>query len=316
MNNNNLNMFVQISPKSITGQLLFVLLTLIVVALLITGVVVLIQMARQCLEHTGYYEPFAPSAVPENYASQLQERIQQVKQANLDLDAGIEIFTENTQNTCEVYTQIEDMYVENKGTPQSESEYQLPKDALNKLLERRRHSAKKQFQDSRTLFGQSRNAPVHECFANPTPESSLEDELRNEVTMLVTKRNNLVECGIGKKYMSLESLISFNTTHISNTAKDIANATKPAAVVEGYETPNNNAALMCDMKETKTDKQVNKLQDEIQALSGTELLNRAATEIQNAAGFLNVLQAQKSVVGKQMETMEEMKQSASQLNNL
>jgi hypothetical protein len=315
--NNNFN-FQNISSTNIGSQILFLFLTLFIVALLITGIVYLVKLAQQCLEYTGYYETFT-NPQPGQYGKQLQDQINKVKQLNMNLDDSVEIFTENIQNTCEVHKEIEDMFIENNATPKSDGEYQLPKDKLDNLLERRRLSAKKQFSESRNIFGKSRNAPVYECFTNPKSGpsvSELEDELRMELSLLVTKTLTILHGDIGKKYGSLDSLIAFNSKNITKSAREIA-APKKENVVEGYEAPCNNAKVDCKCKpdeETKKDDLVNIAIKDINKMSGEDLLSRGRSEINVAELILKTIQTQQTAVNQQVKTMEELKKSAAQMN--
>ena len=194
--NNNINNAIDIiKQESVGGKLLFMLLTLFAVGLLITGVVYLIKLAQQCLEAQGYYEPFASSA-NETYKNNLVERIQKIKKLNAVLDDSIDTFNDNVQDSCEVYAQVEDIYVGNNSSPASEEEYNLPKAELDSRLARRKQSAKKRFQDARGIYGASINTPVYECFTNPDSSiSELEDELRTELEELETKIHS-VEIGV------------------------------------------------------------------------------------------------------------------------
>lgn len=317
MNNNNFNVLGNLSSNSVGGQLISIFLTMIAVALLLAGLVYIIHIAQRCVTtRTGYYEPFESPpklSIPDDYAKKLQEQIAQIRQLNAELDNSIDVFSENIQNSCEVYSQVEDMFVENSGTPQSDIEYQLPKENLNKLLERRRAGAKKQFAESRTIYGQSRGAPVYECFSNPTPPVSipdLENTLRMELTTLATKMNN-AQCGdVGKKYESIESLLSFNETKIPQGNK------QNKQIVEGYASPNNNASVGCkvDTKEQEADERITKTKNEIQALSGIDLLNRGQVEIRRARQIIDMIQKQQSSVSKQVELVEQLKKSAHEIN--
>ena len=285
-NNNNFNGFDNISSNNIGGQLLFVFLTIAIVALLIAGIVFLIRIAQHGLTNTGFYEPFESpqSAI---YVKQLQDRLEKAKQFNAALDADVDVFNQNIQDTCEIYAQVEDIYVENNSGPQSESEYQLPKDQLDKLLERRRAGTKKRFTDSRANYGEMMGRPVYECFENPqsvsVTVSEIETELVNELNTLERKIQNVKKGTFGKKADSIDTLLKFNERNISNSLKEMNK--EKSRVVEGFV-----------------------------VMTGPALLKKADDLFNAVAQIHGKVDNQQSIIKSQKELVEEMKQTTARVS--
>lgn len=300
-------------PSSIGGQLLFVLLTMIVVALLIAGLVFLIKVAQDCLTNAGYYEPFDTSS-PKTYTNLLEENIKKVQQLNIEFDENIDLFTENTEITCDVYNQVEDIYVENNSGPTSESEYNLPKDKLDKLLKRRRESAKKRFYDARSIFGKSRGGGIYECFTNESEPSipELEDDLRTELILLNTKIMNLQASDLAKKVMPLDTLQKFNAKYIKKTTNDMSE--RKEKVVEGYATSSSNATVKNKEDEQRLQEVQKSIQKSIQSKSGEDLLREAKYTIDMAERIKKLIQDQNKTAKTQMELVEEMKKTTDRIS--
>lgn len=214
MNNN--NNFV--NTNSIKGNLIFIFLTLVAVSLLITGIIYLVKLAQSCLTRTGYYESFT---------NPVESRLQEVKRMNQLLDESIDIFNSNVQDACEIYAQVEEVYVGNNSGPNTQEEYGLPQDELNRRLERRKHAAKKRFIEARTMYGASTNTPVYECFSDQT-----RDELLDEVTDLEMKIKNIESSTVGRKGEELNSLLKFNNRYIKKSLQQMGN--ERARVIEGF----------------------------------------------------------------------------------
>lgn len=312
--NNNNNVINIPKPEGMSGTIAFMLLTMFVVGLLIAGVVYLIKLAQQCLESQGYYEPFASQQQqqPPQQEKEVQDLVSKAKQVNMQLDESIDVFTETVQETCEVYKQVEDIYVENNSGPTSESEYKLPQDKLDKLLARRRESSKKRFKDAKTIFGQQKGT-VYECFANESSVSSLEEDLRMELIMLNQTFFKLLNGDVSKKYSSINSLQEFNSKYLTKTTRDMAK--EKEKVVEGYEAPNNNASVNeAAKKKSKDEEFLEKLQSDFQKLSGKELYNRARSDIAQAENAIKAIKDQNYKTKKQMELVEQMKETTDRLS--
>jgi hypothetical protein len=252
INNNNINIVnIPQSPDSFSGKMLFMLLTMFVVGLLIAGIVYLIKLAQNCLQLQGYYEPFvstaeSTAAATNNYKKNLIERIQTIQQLNTELDNSVDAFNSNIQDTCEVYAQIEDIYVGNNSGPASEEEYNLPKEELDRRLARRKQGAKKRFQETRDMYGSTMNTPVYECFENPAASiPELEDELRSELKELEAKLQNVDSGIIGQNGQRLNSLLKFNNKYIKKSLQEMGN--EKARLLEGFDTDADTLIQRADM---------------------------------------------------------------------
>ena len=297
INNNNNNIINIPKPESLSGTILFMLLTMFVVGLLIAGVIYLIKLAQQCLEAQGYYEPFASSSVAETYKKNLMERIQKIKQLNAVLDDSIDTFNDNVQDTCEVYAQVEDIYVGNNSGPTTEDEYNLPKEELDRRLARRKQSAKKQFKEARIIYGTTLNTPVYECFENPESASvQLEDELRAELQDLETKIQSVHVGSVGQKGDSLNALLKFNNKYIKKSLQEMGN--EKAKLLEGF------AGLLPPSENQP-----------LRALSGAALMRRADMAIIKANGIYGNVTDQHTAVKKQQELVKEITKTTSRVES-
>jgi hypothetical protein len=298
INNNNNNIVNIPSPESVGGQLLFLFLTILAVSLLIAGVVYLITLAQQCLESQGYYEPFVSPGAAETYAKNLKERIQKLKQLNSVLDDSIDTFNDNVQDTCEVYAQVEDIYVGNNSGPTTEDEYSLPKEELDRRLARRKQSAKKRFQEARGIYGTTLNVPVYECFENQetTSVQELEDELRAELQDLETKIQSVHVGSVGQKGDSLNALLKFNNKYIKKSLQEMGN--EKAKLLEGF-------AGVLPPSETPT----------LSTISGAALLKRADMAIIKANGIYGNITGQQNAVKQQQELVKEITNTASRVES-
>ena len=294
-NNNNNNIHIP-NPESISGKIIFMLLTMSVVSLLIAGVIYLIKLAQQCLDAQGYYEPFASPGAAETYTKNLKERIQKIKQLNSILDDSIDTFNENVQDTCEVYAQVEDIYVGNNSGPTSEDEYKLPKDELDRRLTRRKQSAKKRFQEARGIYGTSINTPVYECFENPESVPELEDELRTELQDLETKIQSVHIGSVGQKGDSLNALLKFNNKYIKKSLQEMGN--EKAKLLEGF-------AGLLPPSEDQT----------LHTVSGDALLKRADMAISKANAIYGNITDQQTSVKKQQELVNEITKTTSRIES-
>lgn len=220
MNNYN-NNIIQ-TGSSIVGDIGFIFLTIFAVALLITGLLYLVQVAKNCVWNPEYYEPFADAGI--------NDRLIKVTQLNRALDDAIEIFNDNVQNTCEIYARVEDIYVGNSSSPKDD-EFDLPDTELKARLERRKKAATKRFGDARTLYGKSINSPIYECFVG----SDTEDELRSELLDLETKLQAIQMGDIGMKSSSIDGLLKFNNKYIKKSLEEMGN--ERAKRIEGFSDP-------------------------------------------------------------------------------
>jgi hypothetical protein len=223
MNNYNNNIF-PIPSAAIVGDIGFVFLTLLAVALLITGFAYLVNVAKDCVWNTGYFEPFIDST---KYESAVKERLIKIKQLNSVLDDAIEIFNSNVQDSCEVYARVEDVYVGNNSSPKDD-EFDLPDAELKARLERRKKAAKSRFRDARILYGTSINTPIYECFVGGEADDT-ETELRSELQELETKLQAIQMGDIGMKSNSIDGLLKFNTKYIKKSLEEMG--------VEGFSDP-------------------------------------------------------------------------------
>jgi archaellum component FlaF (FlaF/FlaG flagellin family) len=262
-----------------------------VVGLLIAGIVYLIKLAQNCLEATGYYESFTDTK-QSNYTQELKQRIQKIKELNTVLDASIDTFNDNIQDTCDVYAQVEDIFVGNNSTPNSDYEYNLPKAELDQILERRKQSAKKRFQEAKNIYGTSINTTVYECFTDTSDETipDLEDELLIELRDLETKIHGVEVGSIGQKGNSLNALLKFNNKYIKKSLQQMGN--EKARFIEGFdENP------------------------QLQQLTGSELLIRADKAILKANKIYDEITDQHTSVQKQKELVKEITKAASRIES-
>lgn len=298
INNNNNNVINIPKPEGMSGTIAYMLLTMFVVGLLIAGVVYLIKVAQQCLEAQGYYEPFASPSAAETYKQNLMERIQKIKELNSVLDDSIDTFNDNVQDTCEVYAQVEDIYVGNNSSPASEDEYNLPKEELDRRLARRKQSAKKRFQEARGIYGTSINTPVYECFENPASSSvpELEDELRVELQDLETKIQSVQVGSVGQKGDSLNALLKFNNKYIKKSLQEMGN--EKARLLEGFD------GLLPPSEHPP-----------LQTVSGAALLKRADMAIIKANGIYGSITDQHTTVKQQQELVKEITKTTSRVES-
>jgi hypothetical protein len=296
-NLNNLNKYISLPVYS---NIVYLILVLIGVSLFIAGVIYLIKLAQQCMTHTGYYEPFT-TATKVTYLKELKDRIQKVKDLNEVLDDSIDTFSDNVQDTCEVYAQVEEVYVGNNSAPATEEEYSLPKEELNKRLERRKELAKRRLKEARGLYGASIKTTVYECFDNPStpPEESisdLEDELRSELEDLETKIQSVEIGPIGNKGSELNALIKFNNKYIKKSLEEMGN--ERARLIEGYAAPLPPSEY-----------------PPLQTVSGIALIKRADTAINNANKIVGFVTQQSKTVKMQKELANELTKTSSRLQN-
>jgi hypothetical protein len=298
--NNNINNYIPIPSNSIMGTLFFMLLTMFMVGLFIAGVVHLIDLAQHCLnsQGQGYYEPFASPAAAETYKKELTSRLTKLKQLNQVLDDSIDTFNDNIQDTCEVYAQVEDIYVGNNSGPTSEDEYNLPKDELDRRLARRKKSAQKRFQEARSIYSTTINTPVYECFENPTSQSipDLEDDLRAELEDLETKIQSVEVGTVGQKSDSINALLKFNNKYIKKSLQEMGN--EKARVLEGFGIllpPSMNPPL--------------------QTVSGAALLKRADAAINKANAIYAGITTQQTTVKQQQELVKEITNTTSRIES-
>jgi hypothetical protein len=297
-NGNNATNILQ--PGTLSGTIIFMLLTMFVVGLLITGIIYLINLAQQCLEAKGYYEPFISPSVDESYKKNLTERIHKIKQLNEVLDDSIDTFNDNVQDTCEVYAQVEEIYVGNNSSPVSEDEYSLPKEELTRRLDRRKQSAKKRFQDARGIYSVSINTSVYECFENPDTVTDsipeLEDDLRAELKDLETKIQSVEIGTVGQKGDSLNALLKFNNKYIKKSLQDMGN--EKARIIEGF------AGLLPPSENPP-----------LHTVSGSSLLKRADMAIIKANGIYGGITDQHTTVKKQQELVKEITKTTSRIES-
>ena len=304
--NNNINNYIPIPSNSFIGTLLFMLLTMFIVGILIAGVVHLINFAQHCLnsqgsQGQGYYEPFASplaAEAAETYKKELTSRLTKIKQLNQVLDDSIDTFNDNIQDTCEVYAQVEDIYVGNNSGPTSEDEYNLPKDELDRRLARRKKSAQKRFQEARMIYGTTINTPVYECFENPGPQSipDLEDDMREELEDLETKIQSVEVGTVGQKSDSMNALLKFNNKYIKKSLQEMGN--EKARVLEGFGIllpPSMNPPL--------------------QTVSGAALLKRADAAINKANAIYEGITTQQTTVKQQQELVKEITNTTSRVES-
>jgi hypothetical protein len=302
-NNTNINNVVG-GTTMFSAQLAYLILVMTGVALLIVGLVHLVKVAQQCLETTGYYEAFEspppPTGGRDAKEAQLKAYIQKAARLNTILEADVDTFTENIQDVCDVYAQVGDIYVENNSGPRSESEYSLPKATLDALLSRRRTASKQRFLEARSIYGQSQNTPVYECFTNPPPatRAELEDDLRTELVMLETKLQNIVSGSTGNKFASVGALQKFNEKYITKTAREMTESRDQ--MVEGY-APAAPAAPAASPPPA------------VLSMTGATLLAHADTVLQKAEQVHTAIVTQRDTAKKQLGLVEELKSTTSRL---
>jgi hypothetical protein len=298
INNNNIHNYIPIPTDSIMGTILFMFLTMFVVALLIAGIVYLINLAHHCLnpQSSGYYEPFASPAETETYKKELTSRLTKLKERNQVLDDSIDTFNDNVQDTCEVYAQVEEIYVGNNSGPTNEDEYNLPKEELDRRLARRKKSAQKRFQEARTIYGTSINTPVYECFENPESIPDLEDEVRTELEDLETKIQSVQVGTVGQKGDSLNALLKFNNKYIKKSLQEMGN--EKARLLEGF-------ADLLPPSENQP----------LQTISGAALLKRADVAINKANAIYAGITTQQQTVSQQQELVKEITNTTSRVES-
>jgi hypothetical protein len=277
MNNYNNNIF-PIPSATIVGDIGFVFLTLVAVALLITGLVYIINVAKDCVWNTGYFEAFIDTT------SAVKERLTKIKQLNSALDDAIEIFNSNVQDSCEVYARVEDVYVGNNSSPKDD-EFDLPDAELKARLERRKNAAKSRFRDARTLYGTSINTPIYECFVGGEADDT-ETELRSELQELETKLQAIQMGDIGMKSNSVDGLLKFNNKYIKKSLEEMGN--ERAKRIEGFADP---------------------------GLSGQALLDRADKTIIRGNNVYAFITNQRQRVETQQELAKEMSQTVNRIQS-
>jgi hypothetical protein len=301
---NNINNYIQIPSNSYLGTVLFTLVTMFIIGIFIAGVVHLIKLAQHCLYSQGsqgYYEPFASLSAAEAYKKELSSRVPKLKQLNQVLDDSIDTFNDNVQDTCEVYAQVEDIYVGNNSSPASEDEYNLPKDELDRRLARRKKSAQKRFQEARMIYSTTVNTPVYECFENPKsqePQSipDLEDDLRAELEDLETKIQSVQVGTVGQKGDSLNALLKFNNKYIKKSLQEMGN--EKARVLEGF------GGLLPPSEYPS-----------LHTVSGAALLKRADAAINKANAIYAGVTTQHKTVTQQKELVKEITKTTSRVES-
>jgi len=153
----------------IVGKVIAYLLAFLFITLVCAGIVLLIRSMTCAKDQpVNLYEHFADS---DSYLKNLKKRIPKVKKASETIQNDLDILSESADDTCNIMNNVEETYISSKAIPSDDSEFDLPKEAQQKKMDRRQARAKKNFQLEKDAFVKT-NGALLECF---TDDSSADD---------------------------------------------------------------------------------------------------------------------------------------------
>jgi len=154
----------------IVGKVIAYLLAFLFITLVCAGIVLLIRSMTCAKDQpVNLYEHFADS---DSYLKNLKKRIPKVKKASETIQNDLDILSESADDTCNIMNNVEETYISSKAIPSDDSEFDLPKEAQQKKMDRRQARAKKNFQLEKDAFVKTNGAKLLECF---TDDSSADD---------------------------------------------------------------------------------------------------------------------------------------------
>lgn len=164
----------------IVGKIVAYFFAFVFITLVCTGIIMLIRNIT-CTQGqpANVYEHFDDS---DDYLKNLKTRITNAKQANDTLQNDLDILNDNAEDTCEIMSNVEDMYVSSRAAPSDDSDLSLPREEQQKKMDRRRDRAKKNFQLAKDTFVKSNNnQKLLECFASVDNIEDAEQDLNDAI---------------------------------------------------------------------------------------------------------------------------------------
>ena len=166
----------------IVGQLIAYGIGFAFFALLIAGIILLIQSITCKSGSPNVYEHFDDS---DDYLSNLKTKLTQVKKAIDTIQNDMDVVNDAADDTCNIMKNIEDTYISNGSAPSDDSEYSLPQSVQQEHLKQRKARAAKNFKVQQNLFIESHNKhPLLECFASSEDVGGAEQSLADAVQEL------------------------------------------------------------------------------------------------------------------------------------
>jgi hypothetical protein len=167
----------------IVGKLVAYVIGFAFLALLIAGIIILVQSAScKSGQSANLYEHFDAS---DDYLSNLQTRITRVKKTIETIQSDMDILGDDADDTCNIMKIVEDAYISNNSAPTDESEYELSREVQQSRVEKRKERSKRNFQAQKDAFVEShQKKPLLECFASSGDVEQAEQDLNDVVREL------------------------------------------------------------------------------------------------------------------------------------
>ena len=167
----------------IVGKLVAYAIGFAFLALLIAGIIILVQSAScKSGQSANLYEHFDAS---DDYLSNLQKRTTLVKKTIETIQSDMDILGDDADDTCNIMKIVEDAYISNNSAPTDESEYELSREVQQSRVEKRKERAKRNFQAQKDAFVEShQKKPLLECFAPSGDVEQAEQDLNDAVREL------------------------------------------------------------------------------------------------------------------------------------
>lgn len=167
----------------IVGKLVAYAIGFAFLALLIAGIIILVQSAScKSGQSANLYEHFDAN---DDYLSNLQKRTTLVKKTIETIQSDMDILGDDADDTCNIMKIVEDAYISNNSAPTDESEYELSREVQQSRVEKRKERAKRNFQAQKDAFVEShQKKPLLECFAPSGDVEQAEQDLNDAVREL------------------------------------------------------------------------------------------------------------------------------------
>jgi hypothetical protein len=193
--------------------------------LLIAAIVLFIK--RVSVNPGPVYEHFEASS-DDGLFIEYKKRIPQIQSIKDQLETDIDALNDMADDTCNIMSQIQDIYVGNSMAPSDEEEYNLPQANQTKLQEARKRRAVLRFEDEKKQYMALNNRKtILECFsADQDDLAEAEQTLSDAVTDLIRVIDTAEVRMAAEKGEKIDSLLGFNAKYLKKALD--------AATLEGF----------------------------------------------------------------------------------
>lgn len=226
----------------IIGQFLWITILFAGVTLVIAFIMMLVKRAT-CAQSSDLptYEPFETSRADGTLVA-IKTRINDLRAAGDLVQDALDTLNDAADETCNIMSEVEEVYVGNSSAPSDESEFNLPAEIQKKRQQERERRARLRFAEERKLYAAVTKKPVYECFSASADDVA---EAEQELSMLVNDITSILDTAevklAAEKQEKIRSLLNFNARYLKKAVN--------AATAEGFWADLKGAALLAKADE-------------------------------------------------------------------